>query len=296
MRNNDSFQWTGRLYSLYRAALGCYLLVHFGALLPWGTEVFSSSGVLPQAKLSPLAAAFPSILLINDDPLAVGLLLASLVAAALLFAVGWKDRAAGVWIWYGLACLFTRNPLTANPSLPFVGWLMVAHAFVPPGPQGFLDGRSRPELAARWRMPRMIPVVAWIVMAVAYSYSGCMKLSSPSWIDGTALAEVLQNPLARPTFLREWILAAPMPLLQVATWSALALEVFFAPMALFKPLRPPIWLAMVGMHAGLLILVDFADLTLGMVFIHMLTVPSRWLLVADDYLGRRFGDAAQSEG
>lgn len=53
---------------------------------------------------------------------------------------------------------------------------------------------------------------------------------------------------------------------------------------------------MVGMHAGLLVLVDFADLTLGMVFIHMLTTPSRWLLVTDDFLGRRFGDAVQSQG
>ena len=46
-------------------------------------------------------------------------------------------------------------------------------------------------------------------MAAGYSYGGFTKLTSPSWLDGSALSHVLSNPLARPTLLREWLLAQP---------------------------------------------------------------------------------------
>ena len=40
-------------------------------------------------------------------------------------------------------------------------------------------------------------------MAVGYTFSGVTKLPSPSWRDGTALARILDNPLARPGPLRD---------------------------------------------------------------------------------------------
>jgi predicted DCC family thiol-disulfide oxidoreductase YuxK len=63
----------------------------------------------------------------------------------------------------------------------------------------------------------------------------------------------------------------------VATWSALGLELLFAPLALFRRIRPWIWLAMIGLHLGLLVMVDFADLTLGMLLIHFLTFDPAWI-------------------
>jgi predicted DCC family thiol-disulfide oxidoreductase YuxK len=114
-------------------------------------------------------------------------------------------------------------------------------------------------------------------MALAYSYSGYTKLISPSWVDGSALARVLENPLARPTFLRELFLALPPILLSLASWGGLALELFYAPLALFRRLGPWIWLAMVTMHLGLLTLVDFADLTFGMLFLHAFTFDPGWI-------------------
>lgn len=46
--------WSGGQYSLFRALLGLYLLVHFADLVPWGAELFSRRGVLPDASVSPL--------------------------------------------------------------------------------------------------------------------------------------------------------------------------------------------------------------------------------------------------
>lgn len=139
-------------------------------------------------------------------------------------------------------------------------------------------------------MPTAIFAAAWIVMAVGYSYSGWTKLVSPSWLDGSAIAHVLQNPLARDTALRVWLLELPEPVLRLATWGGLGLELCFAPLALSRRLRPWLWLAMVGMHVSLLVLVDFADLTLGMLMLHAFTFDPAWIPAR----ARRTGEAPET--
>jgi predicted DCC family thiol-disulfide oxidoreductase YuxK len=114
-------------------------------------------------------------------------------------------------------------------------------------------------------------------MAVAYSYSGYNKLISPSWMDGSALGHVLSNPLARDTVVRTSLLALPALWLKTATWAALSLELSFAPLAIFRRLRPFLWLAMVGLHLGLLVLVNFSDLTVGMLILHFFTFDPAWI-------------------
>lgn len=276
MRNG----WTGGQYSLYRIIFGLYLLAHFLFLLPWSTEVFSNQGVLP-ADASPLLRVFPNILAVNDSPEMVSALIAIAAMASILFAAGQYSRIAAVAIWYVLACLFGRNPLIANPSLPFAGWLLLAHLFVPVSPYGSWPTRNAVDPRGGWSMPPAILAAAWIVMSLAYSYSGYEKLTSPSWADGTALSRVLANPLARPGFLHDGLLALPPVFLRIATWGALFLELGYAPLALIRTLRRWLWTAMLAMHIGLMTTIDFAELSEGMVILHLFTfnpawVPDRW--------------------
>lgn len=261
--------WTARSYTAFRVALGALLAVHFAQLVPWGTEVWSSSGVLPDAGASPFAWLFPNLLVGADTPAFVTAFLVMATGLSVCLAAGIGDRFAAVALWYALACLFGRNPLTANPSLPFVGWLLLAHALVGP--------TRRQRTAGDWHLPEPVFACAWLVMAAGYSYGGVTKLVSPSWLDGSALAAVLENPLARPTALREALLALPDAWLRLATWGALALEVSFLPLALVRTVRPCLWLAMIGMHLSLLVLVDFADLTAGMLLLHLYTFDPAWL-------------------
>jgi predicted DCC family thiol-disulfide oxidoreductase YuxK len=267
MRNG----WTGGQYSIYRAFFGLYLLVHFAMLIPWAGEIFDT--ILPR-EASPLLLLFPNILAVADaaTPLVVVATIASL-----FFIAGLGDRIAAVVMWYALACLFGRNPLIANPSLPFVGWLLLAHALLPPAPWGSLAAKGRTDPRGGWSMPPAIFAAAWIVMSLGYTFSGYTKLISPSWVDGTAFARVLANPLARPSFVRDVMLGAPPALLTVATYGALALELLYAPLALFRRARPWIWLAMLLMHFGLMVLIDFADLSFGMVILHFFTFDPAWI-------------------
>jgi predicted DCC family thiol-disulfide oxidoreductase YuxK len=273
MRNG----WTGGQYSVVRLLLAAYLFVHFVTLLHWGPELFSSIGALTPASASPLAYLFPNVLSLYDGPVFVRGLIALGALATIPLALGAFDRAAAVLIWYLWACLLGRNPLIANPSIPFVGWMLLAHAIVPTAPYGSWKARGRADPGGGWAMPEPLFLAAWIVMSLGYTYGGVTKLVSPSWADGTALSQVLANPLARPGPLREVLLCVPGVLMRIATWSALALELLFAPLALFRRLRPWIWLGMVGMHVGLLLIVDFADLTFGMLVFHLLTFDPAWI-------------------
>lgn len=269
--------WTGGQYSAYRALLGLYLAWHFAALLPWGGEVFSDRGVLPDGRYSPLLRLFPNPFLLADGPAAVTVVLCAGVLAALALAAGWRDRVAALAAWFALAALLGRNPLIANPSLPYVGLLLLLHAGTPRAPYGSLEARGRVDPAGSWFLPRDLWRVAWILMAAGYGYSGLTKLASPSWRDGSAVERVLANPLARDGGLPQLLLGLPEEGLRILTWGALAFELGFVALALVRPLRALAWTAMLGMHLGLILWIDFADLSLGMVLLHLFTFDPRWV-------------------
>lgn len=276
--------WTGRGYRWLRALLGVYLFVHFVQLVPYAVELFSSEGVLGDASLSPLFKLMPSVFWVSDAPaVARGVVVAG-AALSVLLAAGVFDRVAAVLIWVLWAGLHARMPLIANPSIPFIGFLLLVHACLPAAPRLF--ARVEPEHDG-WRFEPQLFGVVWIVMALGYSYSGYTKLVSPSWVDGSAIFHVLHNPLARDTPLRELLLSLPMPLLQVQAWGALAAELLFAPLALVRALRPWLWLGLVAMHLGLLALIDFADLSTAMLIVHAFTFDPAWAATLRDRWAER---------
>jgi predicted DCC family thiol-disulfide oxidoreductase YuxK len=239
--------------------------------------MFSNSGVIPKGSASPLLHLFPNILAVFDSPVFVTVFLLSGALLSALFAVGYFDRAAALGLWYIWACLLGRNPLISNPSLPYIGLLLLAHSCLPRAPYGSLARRGRPDPGTEWRMPQSIFLVVWILMALGYTYSGYTKLVSSSWIAGTAIARVLANPLARENFLNRALIGLPEGFLKVITWGALALELSFAPLALFRRTRPYIWGMMIAMHIGLIMLIDFADLSIGMVMLQLFTFDPAWI-------------------
>lgn len=266
--------------ALCRVALGVYLAWHFAALLPYAGELFSREGILPDARLSPIAGAFPNVLVLFDAPaVATGLVVCGAVAG-LALALGVAGRAAALTAWYVLACLLGRNPLIANPSLPFVGWVLLALALSP-------RARGQPLGLGRWLRASL-----WVIVAAGYTYSGVTKLASPSWIDGTAILRVVEGPLGRAGALADIALVAPSALWTALTWGTLLLEVAFAPLAVARRTRPFALLAMTGMHVGILGLVAFADLTLGMLCVHLFLVEPRWWVRARGAPDRVAGDGA----
>ena len=161
-----------------------------------------------------------------------------------------------------------------------MGWLLIAHTLILSVPPIW----SKRFEAYTWEMPREIYGATWVVMAVGYSYSGYTKLVSQSWIDGSAQSRVLQNPLARTGPLQGILMTLPSGVLAFATWAGLGLELSFAPLFLFRQLRPWLWTLMVGLHVALVVFVNFADLSIGMLILHLFTFDPGWVTARNPVL------------
>ena len=98
--------------------------------------------------------------------------------------------------------------------------------------------------------------------------SGRNTLGSPSWRDGRALRHVLELPLARDTPLRTALLSLPDWAFAGMTWGALAAEITALPLFFFRATRHYAWAGLIGMQLGILCLLNFADLTAGMLLFH----------------------------
>lgn len=248
---------------IVRVFLGLYLVTHFMHLIPYGRELFSAEGIFPDAHELPTYGVIPNPLFWLDSPPLVTIGLGILTLCSAAFACGRQVRVLALILWVGWASLLSRSPFIANPSIPFVGLMLLCFAALPKAP--------RPE-ATRYLWAGM-----WVIMALSYSISGIHKLGSPSWIDGSALKVLTANPLARDYPITDLLASLPAWLSQTMTWGALGLEILFAPLACLRRLRPWIWLAMIAMHVGILGLVSFADLTIGMLLLHVFTFDERWV-------------------
>lgn len=260
-------------FGIFRVLLGVYLLVHFAHLIPYGGELFSRAGVLPEASRNLTHGLFPNPLAAWDSPRAVTLVLGTLAGAAVLLAAGIARRPAALLLWFGWAALFHRNNLISNPAIPYVGLLLLLTLLVPVTER--LQALRRGD-GGRWGFPASVYWTAWILLATGYTYSGLVKLGSPSWLDGSAMLHVLQNPLARPTPLRELLLELPRPILAAMTWGALGVELLALPLSFFRIGRLVSWVALVSLQLGILSVVAFADLTAGMLLAHLFVLDPDW--------------------
>lgn len=269
MNNVSGYQFT-----LFRVIFGCYLTIHFFDLIFVAPELYSNVGTMADATLNATYPIFPNAINLFNGPLGTQVFLILLTVLSIVFITGFKRRWTAFLLWYGFACLFNRNILTSNPSLAYVGWALLACAIIPAGEPLSLEKPK--EDAPTWEFPKVIWHGAWIILAVGYTYSGLHKCTSPSWINGDALYMLTTNPLARDVWYREFMLQFPM-FMKISTWAVLALEVLYFPLALFKKTRPLAWTSMFLMHLGILTVVDFADLTSGMLMFHLFTFDPDWI-------------------
>lgn len=257
-------RYTFNHLKLVTSVFGAYLFLHFYYLMFYAQELFSNNGMLP-AELSPAYGYFPNILNLATQSYLATVLVVVMTVLSLFVIAGTEKKLIYLVLWFGWACLLCRNPLIRNPGLPYVGWMLLAFAVIYP-----IKDR------AQFRLDKYIFVGAWSLLAVGYSLSGLDKMQAISWQNGTTISHLLDNPLARDYFPTYFLLKHKW-LHPIMSYMSLGFEVLFLPLALFKRTRPFIWLALVGMQLGILFVVDFADLTFGMMMIHLFTFDPNWI-------------------
>jgi hypothetical protein len=233
---------------VFRFIFGLYLAAHFMTLFPYADELIGDA--MPYTTVHMLSAMVPNIL----DYVNVKFFMLTLMVSSAIFTFTLNAkyvRFTSLYILMGWASILIKNPLTSNPGIPYVGWLLLVHVFYPD------------------KKPKRVMWTAWFLMALGYTMSGIHKLSCPSWIDGTALLHVMNSPLARDNFIRDFMMLLPDFILKAMTWVALFLEISALPLGLFRHTRYMYHWAFIFMHLGICLMVNFLDLTLGVMMIHL---------------------------
>ncbi|MCG3204569.1 MAG: hypothetical protein KCHDKBKB_01284 [Elusimicrobia bacterium] len=223
------------------------------------------------------------ILVFWDSPAFIVFFLGVMAVFSVFFTIGFFRRTSALILWYGWACLFGRNNLISNPSIPYVGLMLLLTLLIPLGEPFSV---TRPKKTSPWYFPSAVYWVAWFLLAAGYTFSGIVKLQSPSWVDGSAMVHLVDNPLARPNFIRTVFLSLPTSMTSLATWASLAGEILFLPLSIHRRTRMVAWLWLLGMHLGILSMVNFADLTFGMIMIHFFTFDPEWLPAMSNRRGK----------
>jgi hypothetical protein len=264
--------YSAKQFVLFRAILGTYLLVHFLSLLPYCTEMFSREGIFGNPELNFTYGFFPDVLNYFDSAIFIKTFIIILAFLSLFFIFGFQRRTVSLLLWYGWACLINRNNMIINPGMPYIGWLLLMCVFIPSGENKVLNNEEN-----KWTLPSWSILGAWLIMGFGYTLSGFDKLHSPSWLNGNTFSILLNNPLSRNTDLREMSLNIPHAILQLITWGVLASEFLFLSLALFSRTRKYAWILMVLMHLCILCYINFTDLTIGMLMIHLFTFDREWV-------------------
>lgn len=268
--------YTAIQFALLRIIAGIYLVQHFAFLIPYGDDIWSNQRVLTDASLNFAYGLLPNLLTILASPAQVTIFVAILLALSIALLLGIARPVICVFLWYGWACLFHRNNPISNLGLPMMGWLFLAMALVPKGePFAVLSKTS----STQWKMPRILFIGAWWILGASYTISGISKAMDPSWQDGSAMIQLMTNPLARDWWWTHFLASMPDQLLQLATWATLALEIGFGALCLFQRTRIFAWFALIAMHLGALTVIDFTDLTFGVLMLHFFVYDPKWFKV-----------------
>lgn len=266
-----------------RIVLGIYLIFHFAQIIPYAEELFGND--MPfYYKLSPIYGILPNVLdIVNATYFVIFLTFISIMLTLERY-----PRICSFILWYGWAALFNRNPLIHNPGIPYVGWILLALMFAEKKNKIFFNTSNWfLNYIQRDTIPKRIFWAGWILLAAGYTVSGLHKLvTSPSWLDGTALQHVLESCLARDNLLRDILVQFPT-FLKVNTWLSLFLEISFLPLGIFYYTRGIYWMLYIGLHLGIIMLINFTDLTIGVLMIHLFTFDWEWTVGINSYISDR---------
>ncbi len=273
--------------ALVRIAYGLVLLAWCGFMSFDLVAFFSGSGVLPERLALPwtwsLLEAFPS-------DLALFILFALLVVAAACVLVGWHTRLAAVVAFVALVSFERRNLVVLNGADILLRLFALYLALAPAGASFSLD-RWRHHRDRFWEFPARSPWPLRLVqlqLSVLYLSTVWLKLQGTTWRDGTAVSYAWRVAEVIRFDLPAW-LTSSAPVMALATYLTLAVEVALAVLIWNRRARPWVIAAGVALHLSVL-----ATIRVGLfsvtVFVGYLAftrpeTATRWLLALRKRLG-----------
>lgn len=258
-----------------RILLGGYLLYYFLQLLPHRQELFSSLGMVPDVTVNTTYGISFWFISYFTSPGAISLLFVVLIVTSLLFTVGILRQVTALLLWVGWLILYNLNNLTIDPSLGFIGLLLLVFATVPNGEPLVLGKRFLLSTPA-WRMPTITYWGIWFVFGLAFTMSGLEKFSSLIWTSGSAMGYFFSGPVGLSNQLVDWVITWPTFLHQPITWIVLYSQLLAVGMILFRKTRIILWFVLTGLFIGAIGFLDLFEVLLGMLIFYLFLVEATW--------------------
>jgi hypothetical protein len=236
---------------------------------------FSSRGVLvgpgaSWAKPDRGLSGFPQLGLVagHGDAYVTVFYLTTMVFGG-LFVLGWHTRVVGVLALLGHATLIEQNPMLGDQGDNILRIGMIWLLFMHNSEVWSLDARRRPgQLLPLW-FTNGVHNIALCGLAfqifVVYISAGLFKLQGELWRNGTALYYPLQLPEYRPVPWLSDLLVANGPVLALATWLAVGIQLLFPPLLLNRFTRRLALTFVVLLHVSIAVLMALPWFSLSMV-------------------------------
>ncbi|WP_051575020.1 HTTM domain-containing protein [Mycobacterium sp. URHB0044] len=255
---------------LVRIAFGALIVVWTATLLPGLHDLFGPEGVASTALREPFRWTLFQTWS-GDQALLVGW--AVLLVAGLAMTVGWHSRLASVVVFVLVLSFQYRNPSAFNSGDVVIRAEALFLMLAPCGTALSLDQRRRTGSfwSTQIRAPWAIRLLQ-LQLSVIYLSSVRAKLSGHAWSDGTAVSYALRlyDMLLVPT---PHAFSADPLFVNIATWSALAMELSLGILVWNKGFRPWVLAGGIVMHTTIALTINVGFFTPAMFVLYLAFVP-----------------------
>ena len=189
-----------------------------------------------------------------------GLLKITFLGAVLLsgiLAAGYRPTLCAVALYILAVSTYRLNFLVLYVDDAIFHWILLWLILLPVGNTLTLKEwrREGKAVVERWKR-RTVPGLAvrcfMVNLALVYAVSGLWKLTSPMWLEGTALYVILKLPIA---WMPDIWGSGSLPWLKIASYVALAAEPLFVLLLFLRPGRPLKWIVVAllfAFHGGII--------------------------------------------
>ena len=242
----------------FRIIFGLIAIANLAMFLPDLDHWLSGTGLLQGTESQEYAGPLrPSILQFYQSPAMVRVVLAGTTLAFLGLTIGWHTRVMSILSYAGMLTIHHRNMPTISGADVLVICVSFCMMFCPSGAAYSLDARRGDRKRGTLAEPLIEPWgfrLIQIQVSGIYFVTAILKCNGATWLNGTALHYVLNNPeVGRFSLypLQEYPLA-----INLLTHGGLLIEFLVAFALWFRPTRRWAILAGLALHIGVLFTVN----------------------------------------
>lgn len=274
---------------LVRIAFGVLMIGWTISLLPDLNRLFGEGSVLP----TPPSSGYEWSLFELDGSSGARIACwAVLLAASVALTAGWHSRLAALAVFVGIMTFERGNPYVFNSGDALLRLEAFYLLLAPTGAAFSLDRRRTAGSfwSAQTRAPWALRLLQ-VQLSVVYLFSVLNKLGGATWREGTAVSYALRMTDIGTVALPPSVTTSAV-LMNVVTWTVLALELGIGVLVWRPRARPWVLGAGVVLHLGLTLLFGIAFFSFAMFVLYLSFIPPERARRAAGALRARVGGPA----